>query len=160
MAKKKEQNKNSTGPIALNKKAFHDFEIVDKYEGGLVLTGSEVKSLREGAVDLKGSYARIIDDECWLMGTSIAQYEQAGIYNHQPVHNRKVLLHRYEIRKIKTKLQQRGFTFVPLKIYFNARGLAKIELGLARGKKQFDKRQAISAKQQKRDLDRDMKKYR
>jgi SsrA-binding protein len=160
MAKKSEKDKNSTGPVAVNKKAYHNFEIVDKYEAGMVLKGSEVKSLRDGAVDLSGSYARIIDDQCWLVGASISQYEQAGIYNHQPITNRKILLHKAEIQKIRVKLEQRGFTFVPLKIYFNSRGLAKIELGLAKGKKQYDKRQSLTDKQQKRDLDRDMKKYR
>lgn len=162
MAKKKSKSKDKqgTGPVAANKKAYHNFEIVDKYEGGMMLKGSEVKSLRTGAVDLNGSYARIINDECWLMGASISQYEQAGANNHQPICNRKILLHKAELQKIKTKLEQRGYTFVPLKIYFNSRGLAKIELGLAKGKRQYDKRQSLTNKQQKRDLDRDMKKYR
>ncbi len=157
--KKKSANKSSDA-VTVNKKAYHNFEIIDKFEAGMSLQGSEVKSLRNGQADLSGAYARIIADECWLVGASISQYEQAGIYNHEPVHNRKLLMHKIEIRKIKIKLDQRGFTLVPLKIYFNSRGLAKLQLGLARGKKQYDKRASITQKQQKRDLDRDMKKYR
>ena len=156
MAGKKSKTKDSHGSVAVNKKAYHNFELVEKFEAGMSLQGSEVKSLRNGQADLSGSYARIIGDECWLVGASINQYDQAGIYNHEPVHNRKLLLHKIQIRKIKTKLDQRGFTFVPLRIYFNSRGLAKIELALAQGKKQYDKRASITERQQKRDLDRDM----
>jgi SsrA-binding protein len=94
------------------------------------------------------------------VGATIAQYEQAGINNHEPTRKRKLLLHKAEIHKIRTKLEQRGFTLVPLRIYFNSRGLAKIELALARGKRQYDKRKTITERQQKRDIDRDMKKYR
>lgn len=160
MAGKKSKTKDSQGSVAVNKKAYHNFELVEKFEAGVSLQGSEVKSLRNGQADLSGSYARIIGDECWLVGASINQYDQAGIYNHEPVHNRKLLLHKIQIRKIKTKLDQRGFTFVPLRIYFNSRGLAKIELALAQGKRQYDKRASITEKQQKRDLDRDMKRFR
>ncbi len=155
--KKKSESK---GPVAVNKKAYHNFELVEKFEAGMSLTGSEVKSLREGTADLTGSYARIFDGQCFLVGASIAQYEQAGIYNHEPLRKRKLLLHKKQIAKIQTKLEQRGFTFVPLKIYFNRRGFAKIELALARGKRQYDKRQSMAARQHKRDIDRDMKKYR
>jgi len=94
------------------------------------------------------------------VGANIAQYEQAGIYNHEPLRNRKLLLHKQQIKRIQVKLEQRGFTLVPLRIYFNQRGLAKVELALARGKRQYDKRATIAEKQQKRDLDRDIKKYR
>lgn len=152
----KDQYKVST----VNKKAYHNFEIIDKYEAGMVLTGSEVKSLRLGQADLSGSYARIEGEECWLMGASITQYEQAGIHNHEPLRKRKLLLHKTELRKIKVKLEQRGFTFVPLRIYFNERGIAKIELGIATGKKQYDKRKALTEKQARRDIDRDSKHYR
>ncbi len=157
---KKKKVKDSTGPVAVNKKAYHNFELVEKIEAGLSLRGSEVKSLRDNQADLNGSYARIIGDECFLVGATIAQYEQAGIYNHEPTRKRKLLLHKREIFKIKSKLEQRGFTLVPLKIYFNSRGYAKIELALAHGKKQYDKRQSIASRQQKRDVDRQMKKYR
>lgn len=156
---KSQKDKQKQGAAAVNKKAYHNFEIVDKFEAGLSLLGSEVKSLRAHQADLNGSYARIYDGQCWLVGASIAQYEQAGNLNHEPLRKRKLLLHKNEIRKIITKLQQRGFTLVPLKIYFNSRGFAKIELALATGKRQYDKRATITNRQQKRDIDRQMKKF-
>ena len=111
-------------------------------------------------MDLDGSYAKLQNSECWLVGAKIAPYEQAGMYNHEPTRKRKLLLHRAEIRKIWAKLEQRGFTLVPLKIYFNDRGLAKAQIALARGKRQFDKRKTISDRDQKRDLNRAMKSFR
>ena len=148
MAKKSDKKKDSSGQVAVNKKAYRNFELVEKFEAGMMLTGSEVKSLRAAAADLNGAYARIDGQECWLVGASIAQYEQAGIYNHEPTRKRKLLLHKIEIHKIRTKLEQRGFTLVPLRIYFNDRGLAKIELALAKGKRQYDKRKTIADRQQ------------
>lgn len=157
-AKKDKKDKGSTK--AVNKKAYFNFELVEKFEAGIVLTGSEVKSLRLGNVDLQGSYARIEDDHCALLGANIAQYDKAGPNsNHEPTRTRKLLLHKAEIRKLRSKLEQRGFTLVPLRVYFNNRGLAKVEIALARGKRQFDKRQTIAKRQQKRDIDRQMKKY-
>lgn len=147
-------------PVVVNKKAYHNFELVEKFEAGLSLVGSEVKSLRAHQADLSGSYARLTNNECWLWGATIAQYEEAGEHNHEPTRKRKLLLHKHQIEKIRTKLQQRGFTLVPLKIYFNSRGFAKIELALAQGKRQYDKRRTITEKQQKKDVDRQMKKYR
>jgi len=160
MAAKKAKDKDKTGPVAVNKKAYHNFEIIEKFEAGMSLTGSEVKSLRVSGADLNGSYARIINDECFLMGTNISQYEQAGIFNHEPLRKRKLLLHKREISKIRIKLEQRGFTLVPLKIYFNDRGFAKTQLALATGKKQYDKRKTMVDRQQKKDIDRQTKKYR
>jgi SsrA-binding protein len=160
MSAKKDKKTESRGPAAVNKKAYHNFELVEKIEAGLSLVGSEVKSLRAGAADLNGSYARIINDECFLLGATIAQYEQAGQRNHEPLRKRKLLLHKREILKIRTKLEQRGFTLVPLRIYFSSRGLAKVELALARGKRQYDKRKTITERQMKRDIDRQTKKYR
>ena len=159
MAEKSRKNKVKDGQVAVNKKAYFNFELVEKFEAGLSLVGSEVKSLRAGQADLSGSYARIQGDECWLVGASIAHYEQAGMCNHEPLRKRKLLLHKMELRKVRVKLEQRGFAFVPLRIYFNDRGLAKIELALARGKRQYDKRKTIAERTQKRDVDRDMKKY-
>ena len=156
-AKKKDQ---ATGNVAVNKKAYFNFELVEKYEAGIELKGSEVKSLRSSNADLSGSYARIQGDECWLIGANIAPYEKATHEQHDPLRKRKLLMHKQELRKIRTKLDQRGFTFVPLRVYFNSRGLAKVEVALARGKRQFDKRSTISDRQQKRDVDREMKKYR
>ena len=160
MAVKSRKDKDKQGSAAVNKKAYRNFELIEKFEAGMSLLGSEVKSLRAGQADLNGSYARIEGQQCWLVGASIAQYQQSGTHNHEPMRKRKLLLHRTEIRKIKTKLEQRGFTLVPLRIYFNEKELAKIELALARGKRQYDKRKAITERTQKRDVDRDMKKFR
>lgn len=157
MAKK--SDKNAGNPTAVNKKAYRDFELLEKFEAGLELCGTEVKSLRYAAADLSGAYARIQGTECWLVGAKIAPYSQAGYGNHDPARKRKLLLHRAEIRKIWNKLEQRGFTLVPLRMYFNSRGLAKVELALAQGKRQYDKRRTITERSQKRDLDRNIKKY-
>jgi SsrA-binding protein len=160
MAAKPQKSRNNKSPVMVNKKAYRNFEFVDNFEAGLSLLGTEVKSLREGGADLSGSYARIDKGQCWLVGASISQYKQAGNRQHEPTRRRKLLLHKSEIRRITTKLEQRGFTLVPVRLYFNSKGLAKIELALAKGKRQYDKRQTISERDQKRDLDRSMKKYR
>ena len=160
MAAKSRKDKTKQAAEVVNKKAYRNYELIDRYEAGIELLGSEVKSLRVGAADLSGSYARLEGQQCWLVGVNIALYQQAGVTNHEPTRKRKLLLHKAEIRKIYTKLEQRGFTFVPLRIYFNDRGFAKVELALARGKRQYDKRKTIAERQQKRDVDRDIKKYR
>jgi SsrA-binding protein len=151
-----------TGPVApqiTNKKAFRDYEITEKIEAGLVLLGTEVKSLRARQAELDGSYAQVINGECWLVGCRISPYAQASIHNHPPERRKKLLLHKRQIKKITTKLEQRGFTLIPLRIFFNQRGLAKVELGLARGKRKYDKRAQIERRQLKRDIDRSMKSY-
>jgi SsrA-binding protein len=158
MAKKGEKEKQA--PVAKNKKAYRDFELVEKFEAGLELRGSEVKSLRGASADLSGSYARIQNGECWLVGAKIAPYAMARDGGHDPTRQRKCLLHKSELRRIWSKLEQRGFTLVPLRLYFSSRGLAKVELALAQGKRQYDKRATIAKRQQKRDIDRSMKKYR
>jgi len=160
MAAKAKKDKADRTPRVVNKKAFRDYELTERFEAGVELRGTEVKSLRAGQGDLDGSYARVLGDECWLISGKIAQYAQASIANHQPDRKRKLLLHKAEIRKIRGKLELRGFTLVPLRIYFNERGLAKVELALARGKRQYDKRRKIDEKTQRRDTDRDLKKYR
>ena len=160
MAAKSRENNKKQGPETVNKKAYRNFEIVDKYEAGMSLVGTEVKSLRSAQANLDGSYARVIGNQCWLVGATIAAYQQAGENNHEPTRKRKLLLHKQEIHRIKIKLEQRGFTLVPLRIYFSKRGLAKIELALAKGKRQYDKRRKIAEREQKRDISRDMKKYR
>ncbi len=146
-------------PKMENKKAFFNYEIVEKIEAGMSLQGSEVKSLRLGGADLNGCFARIDSMECWLMGCNIAPYKEANIRNHEPLRKRKLLLHKKQILKIGNKLQQKGLTLVPLRIYFNDRGFAKIELALATGKRQYDKREKLKQKQQKSDIDRSVKKY-
>ncbi len=160
MAAKSRKSKGQQQPKTVNKKAYRNFELIEKFEGGLGLLGTEVKSLRAGQGDLSGSYARIENGQCWLVGAKIAQYQQAGAAGHEPERKRKLLLHKHEIQKMRTKLEQRGFTLVPLQIYFNDRGFAKIKLALARGKRKYDKRRSITERQQKQDVERDTKKYR
>jgi len=158
MAGKGSKDKKS-GAAGVNKKAYRDYELLEKFEAGLSLVGTEVKSLRGGQVDLSGAYGRIERGECWLMGVNISPYEQAGVVNHPPLRKRKLLLHKSELRKMWSKLEQRGFTLVPLRIYFNTRGLAKVELALARGKRKYDKRETMSKRQQKMDIEREMKRH-
>jgi len=157
MAKKGDKDK--LAPMAKNRKAYRDFELVEKFEAGLALCGSEVKSLRSSAADLSGSYARMEKGECWLVGAKIAPYAMARDGGHDPTRKRKCLLHKTELRRIWSKLEQRGFTLVPLRLYFSSRGLVKVELALAQGKRQYDKRATITKRQQKRDIDRSIKKY-
>ncbi|MFA5293474.1 MAG: SsrA-binding protein SmpB [Phycisphaerae bacterium] len=155
----KDEKKIKHIPKMDNRKAFFDYEIIEKIEAGMVLLGSEVKSLRRGGADLKGAFARIDGNECWLIGCNISPYEQAGARNHEPLRKRKLLLHGRQIKKIDGKLRQKGFTFVPLRIYFSDTGHAKIELALATGKRQYDKREKIKARQQKGDIKKSMRKY-
>ena len=160
MAVKSHKKKDKQAFVTVNKKAYRDFELIDKFEAGMSLLGTEVKSLRAGQADLKGSYGKIDSDECWLVGANISPYQQAGQSGHEPLRRRKLLLHKAELHRITAKLMQRGFTLVPLRIYFNDRGLAKIELALAKGKREYDKRKAIDKRTQRRELDRTMEKYR
>ncbi len=139
--------------IAQNKKAFHDFEITERFEAGIILLGTEVKSLREGRANLKDSYARVKKDEAVLYGLHISPYTHASHDNHEPERVRKLLLHKYEIKKLLGKTQERGFSLVPLKVYFKG-SKVKIEMALARGKKEYDKRESIKRKEENRELDR------
>lgn len=139
--------------VATNRRAYHDYFIDDKLEAGLVLTGTEIKSIREGRVNLREGYVRIADGEAWLTGVHIAPYEQGNRYNHEPLRDRKLLLHRDEIDSLVGSARQRGYTIIPLQLYLK-RGRAKVELGLARGKKQYDKRAAIAEREARRDIDR------
>lgn len=155
----KDERKTKHVPKMENRKAFFDYEIIEKIEAGMTLLGSEVKSLREGGADLTGSFARIDGNECWLFSCNIAPYKQANVLNHDPLRKKKLLLHKKQITKIISKLKQKGLTLVPLRIYFSDRGFAKIELALATGKRQYDKREKLKQRQQKSDVDRSMKKY-
>ena len=139
--------------IATNRKARHDYHIDDTYEAGLVLTGTEIKSIRAGRVNLRDSYATLKEGELWLLNTHIAPYDQGSHTNHEPRRPRKLLMHRREINRIAGKLQEKGFTLVPLRLYLK-NNLAKVELGLARGKKQYDKRAALREKETRREIDR------
>ncbi len=144
---------NSTKIIATNRKARHDYFIEDTYEAGIVLTGSEIKSIRAGQVNLRDSYATIRDGEMWLVNSHISPYQQANRQNHEPRRERKLLMHRREINRLVGKLQEKGLTLIPLKIYLkNSR--AKVELGLARGKRLYDKRQTMRARDDRRQMDR------
>lgn len=140
-----------------NRKARHDYHIHETYEVGLVLTGTEVKSLRAGKANLKDAYARIDNHgEVMLHNMHISPYDQGNRFNHEPLRTRKLLMHRYEIIKLIGKTKEKGYTLVPLKVYFT-RGKAKLELGLATGKKLYDKRQDLAAKDAKREMDRAFK---
>lgn len=151
MAKKPE--KDAEIVIGRNKRALHEYEIFDKLECGIVLTGSEVKSLRENGARLDEAYAKVEDGEVWLINCEIPEYRMATTGNHQPKRPRKLLLHRREIGKFAGKASQRGFTLVPLRMYFK-HGLAKVELAVARGKKLHDKRETIKERETRRELDR------
>ncbi|HHW96122.1 MAG: SsrA-binding protein SmpB [Myxococcota bacterium] len=132
-----------------NRRARHDYELFDKFEAGLVLTGSEVKSLRDGGAALVDSYVEIRENEAFLVGANIARYSNASYMNHEPKRDRKLLLHAREIRRLGIKVREKGLTIIPLKIYFK-NGFAKVEIALAKGKRTYDKRHAI----QKRDMER------
>jgi SsrA-binding protein len=139
--------------VSENRKARHDYHIHETYEAGIVLTGTEVKSLRGGKVNLKDSYARIENGEIMLHQMHISPYDQGNRFNHEPLRTRKLLMHRYEINKLIGKTKEKGYALVPLKLYFT-RGRAKVELGLATGKKTYDKRQDIAERDAKREIDR------
>ncbi len=142
--------------VAQNKKARHDYFIEDTLEAGIVLLGTEVKSIRQGKVNLKDSYAMIEDGEVILSGMHISPYEQGNIFNKDPLRDRKLLLHKYEINKLIGYTQQKGLTIVPLQLYFT-RGKVKLQLGIAKGKKLYDKRDDIAERDAKRNIDRMMK---
>ena len=139
--------------VARNRKARFEFEILDKYEAGIVLTGTEVKSLRNGKANLVDSYARVDREEVWLLKMHIPEYEQRGYATHDPTRKRKLLLHKREIQKLIGKMQEKGLTLIPIAVYFK-RGIAKVELALGRGKKLHDKREAIKKRSVERDLRR------
>jgi SsrA-binding protein len=139
--------------VARNRKARHEYELLEKVEAGLVLTGTEVKSLRNGKANLEDAYAEIDKGEVWLLGCDIPEYLQANRMNHVPRRRRKLLLHRREIAKLDSKSGEKGLTLVPLSIYFK-KGIAKVELSVARGRKTYDKREAIKKQDAKRDMDR------
>ena len=142
--------------IANNKKAYHDYFIEETYEAGIALHGTEVKSLRMGKCSIKESFVRIENEEVYIYGMHISPYEKGNIFNRDPLRVKKLLLHKSEIRKMKGKIAEKGYTLVPLKVYFN-RSLVKVEIGLAKGKKLYDKRQYIAKKDQRREAERDFK---
>ncbi|HHX77185.1 MAG TPA: SsrA-binding protein SmpB [Firmicutes bacterium] len=142
--------------FARNRKAFHDYHIEETYEAGMVLTGTEVKSIRAGRLNLKDSYARIENNEVWLHNMHISPYEQGNRFNHDPLRKRKLLLNRREINRLTGLTREKGYTMVPIKVYAK-KGFIKVELALARGKKLYDKRDAISERDAKREIERAFK---
>jgi SsrA-binding protein len=142
--------------VATNRKAFHDYFIEETVEAGIALQGTEVKSLRLGLANLTDSYAIVKNEEMFLLNANISPYTHGNIANHEPLRTRKLLLHKAEIRKLTWKMSQKGFTLIPLKIYFT-HGRAKVLIGLAKGKKSFDKRDTIKANEAKREMDRVVK---
>ncbi|MBU0472564.1 MAG: SsrA-binding protein SmpB [Bacteroidetes bacterium] len=148
--------KNEEKNITSNRKAFHDYFIEQTIEVGVVLLGTEVKALRNGKANLVDAYASIKNDEVWMINAHIGVYDHGNINNHEPLRIRKLLLKRSEIRKLDNKIKQKGYSLIPLRIYFS-NGKVKVEIGLARGKKAYDKRETIKLKDAKRDLDRSVK---
>lgn len=138
-----------------NRSAFHDYFIDDKYDAGMVLTGTEVKSLRDGRASFNDSYCYFNKGELWIKSLHIAEYSHGTVNNHDPVRERKLLLQKRELRKLEAKIKEKGYSIIPLRIFFNDKGLVKMEIGLGKGKKQYDKRETIK----QRDTEREMKRY-
>lgn len=143
-------------PLAQNRKARHDFTILETVEAGLVLQGTEIKSIRQGKINLKDGFVSIRQGEAFLKNVHISPYEQGNIFNHDPLRNRKLLLHKKEIEKLEREVKQNRLTIIPLKVYI-VRGRAKVLIGLAKGKNRYDKRHSLKEQQMKRDIDRALK---
>jgi len=146
--------------VAENKKAFFNYDLLEKLEAGISLLGSEVKSIREGRVSLKESFAEIRNGEVYLLNCHISPYEAANRFNHEPRRPRKLLLHKQEIKRLTGKIKEKGLTLIPTKVYFNEKGTVKIELALARGKRAFEKKEAIKARDVEREVRAEMKRLR
>ncbi len=144
----------SVKTIATNRRAFHDYAFDEKIECGVELVGTEVKSLRAGHVSFADAYARIRAGQLWLVGLNIPPYSHASLFNHDATRERRLLIHKSELRRYKRRVDERGFTFIPTRLYFKG-GLVKVELGLGKGKREFDKRQSIKQRDQGRDADRE-----
>ena len=155
-SKSKEAPAKQAGPIAVNRRASYDYEILETVEAGLVLTGTEIKSIRNGKVDLRGAYARELKRELWLEGMHLAIYEQGNTNNHEPKRSRKLLLHRKQADDWGAQLTQKGLTVLPLRLYIKGR-VAKVLLGLAKGKRRYDKKENLIAREADRDIRRELK---
>lgn len=147
----------SDNELVRNRRAYHDYEILETYEAGIVLLGTEIKSLRDHGGNLAEAYVKVIGQELWLIGASIAPYRYGNIHNHEERRDRKLLMHKKEIEKLKEKVQQKGLTLVPLVLYLK-KGRVKIAIGYGKGKKHQDKRHALIEREKKREMDRAMKK--
>ena len=150
------EKKASSRTIAQNRKAYHDYFVDEKYEAGIALFGTEVKSIRGGAVNLKDSYCSLKNGELYVIGMHVSPYEKGNIFNREPLRDRKLLMHKKEIMKLGGLMTQKGYTLVPLSLYFSGKNV-KVEIGLCRGKKLYDKRDAAAEKQASREMDRRMK---
>lgn len=139
--------------VTSNRRAFHEYHILESLEAGIVLTGTEIKSVREGKITIGEAYARIEHDELWLIGSTISPYSHGNRANHDPARPRKLLMHRRELERLRVAIEQRGLTIVPLRVHLK-QGLAKLDIGIARGKKLYDKRDSEAERQSKRDVDR------
>ncbi|CDR33920.1 SsrA-binding protein SmpB [Criblamydia sequanensis] len=144
--------KNASSEIVKNRKAFHDYEILESFEAGLVLSGTEIKSIRNNGASLQEAYVQPLKGELWLIGSHIAPYSHGNIHNHEERRDRKLLMHRREILKLKQAAQEKGLTLIPLALYFK-KGVVKLSLGLCKGKKNFDKRESIKERDEKRRMD-------
>ena len=153
------KTKTKDAPLAQNKKARHDYQILETLEAGLVLTGTEIKSVRERRINLKDGFAQIHNSEAWLMNVHISEYTQGNRFNHDPLRARKLLLHKKEIQKLTGQTSEKGITIVPLKVYLK-HGFAKVLLGIAKGKHDYDKRETIKKRDQEREIRRTLKNYR
>ena len=142
--------------VAVNRRAYHDYFIDERYEAGVMLSGMEIKSVRSGRANLRDGFVRIDNNEAWLENVHISPYAQGNVMNQEPVRPRKLLLHRKEISSLIGKVKQKGYTLIPLRVYIT-RNRAKVEIGLARGKRQYDKREAIAARDAKREIERAMR---
>ncbi len=142
--------------IVQNRRASYDYSFEDKFEAGIMLTGTEIKSIRDGNVQLSDSYGVILENELWLLNSYIGQYPCASMTNHEPTRTRKLLLHRYEINKIQSQIKLKGYSLIPTRMYY-AKGRVKVELALGKGKKNYDKRQSLREKDAKREIDRELK---
>ncbi len=145
--------------ITNNRRARHDYHVLEKHEAGIELRGTEVKSLRDGKIQLKDSYVSVRDGELYLVGTHISPYEQGNIYNHEPERDRRLLMHKNEIRRLGAQVAEKGLTLIPLSLYFK-NGRAKVEVGLCRGKQTHDKRETVREREAKREMDRAVKSFR
>lgn len=148
------KDKSAIRVIATNRKAYHDYHLEQTFEAGIALTGSEIKSVRAGRVNLRDSFVQIRNGEAWLVDAHIAQYEQASRENHEPKRDRKLLLHKQEIARLAGRVQEKGYTIVPLRMYLKG-NLAKVEIALARGKRLYDKREAIAKRDSEREMERE-----
>ena len=153
---KGEPERGGNRTVANNRKAFHDYTIDDRFEAGIVLVGSEIKSVRAGRVNLRDSYVAFRDGEAWLIGTHISGYNEASYLDHEPLRDRKLLLHKQEIQRLRGRVEQRGYTVVPLRLYLKD-NRAKVEIGLAKGKHEYDKRAAIADRDSERAMQRELR---